>query len=571
MKQVVVFSFALVNGPTAQDSRAVSVSATGYYCMSNLCSWGVAVEIPAVFMASAKMLHIKVPTFETAIVAQSTTDPGQTATITVSLKANQPISEPITIMGLCGTSSNDQITFTSGNNDITLSGPVDNPHLWYWDLGTNFLQFGPGDGLAADTTYVVTFTWALLAVENAACDTITISAPSWHGLDGWQLASAPMTNHEGKVGKVTAPKFTTLKISQFTTRPDAENYICVTLETNSDFNSDDTSEGEIGKSTFTLSGLFGSQNNDEQSTTLYSCPTASSPTPPPLSGAAVPFIPLTSTRTPGTYDFVAATGSAVFVMDVFGFARGTEYTFAMRFTNSESANPCQTVTLAATSPDFVQNRTFALSSNARAIQDGEEDGDACPLTTYAPGFHTRTIAQDSKLAGEFNVITVTLRSNVDLSSQTMSFFTYITITGLTGTNTNDTSMMTDLSSTMFTPASGTNGSGTPFVPRFAGVAWTKASGVLRLRLDDATACSAPTAPGDVNTCIKAGFTYVFSFTLLNGEVTTPPPHPTTAVLPSQRLSGHASPLGTWVALRKLNGKVTQPVVLSTDGLHAGPS
>jgi hypothetical protein len=32
------------------------------------------------------------------------------------------------------------------------------------------------------------------------------------------------------------------------------------------------------------------------------------------------------------------------------------------------------------------------------------DGDACTLKTYVPGFHTKTIAQECKLAENTNVI-----------------------------------------------------------------------------------------------------------------------------------------------------------------------
>ena len=156
--------------------------------------------------------------------------------------------------------------------------------------------------------------------------------------------------------------FKTLKIGQYTTRPDTDNYVCVTLKTNYLFNSDSTAEGANGKSTFTLSGLLGSQKENEQNTELYPCPTASDPTPTAYTAGtvntAVPFKPLTAGRSAATYDFVMDGGKAVFVMDTTGFVRGTTYTFAMRIKNSKTAIGCQTVTL-ATSGDIAQTATLA--------------------------------------------------------------------------------------------------------------------------------------------------------------------------------------------------------------------
>ena len=42
--------------------------------------------------------------------------------------------------------------------------------------------------------------------------------------------------------QVDAPRFATYKIGQYTTRPDVDNYVCVTLKTNYLFKSDSTAE-----------------------------------------------------------------------------------------------------------------------------------------------------------------------------------------------------------------------------------------------------------------------------------------------------------------------------------------
>jgi len=89
--------------------------------------------------------------------------------------------------------------------------------------------------------------------------------------------------------------------------------------------------------------------------------------------------------------------------------------------------------------------------------------------------------------------------------------------GLTGSDTPDSTSVSDLSAVSFIPAAGT-----PFVPSFVVVDWKKNTGELILRLTGSTTCSAPTATG-VNLCIKAGSTYVFEFGLLNGKVAQAPP------------------------------------------------
>ena len=45
-----------------------------------------------------------------------------------------------------------------------------------------------------------------------------------------------------RVPQVAAPQFLTLKIGQYTTRPDVNNYVCVTLKTNYLFRSNSTAE-----------------------------------------------------------------------------------------------------------------------------------------------------------------------------------------------------------------------------------------------------------------------------------------------------------------------------------------
>ncbi|KAJ1489095.1 hypothetical protein T484DRAFT_1781159, partial [Baffinella frigidus] len=190
--------------------------------------------------------------------------------------------------------------------------------------------------------------------------------------------------------------------------------------------------------------------------------------------------------------------------------------------------------------------------------DGETDGDACALKTYAPGFHTKIIAQASKLAEQANLITVTLRSNEDFVSTSDGLFSEITISGLTGSDTPDTSTIADLSTTGdFVPASGT-----PFVPSFTAVQWIKAAGELRLRLAVGE-CTAPTVSGGVNVCIKAGSTYVFALMLINGKVAQTAPAVSISVL--YRFSSEKY-TASQVMSRPVDAKLAALALLSKDTL-----
>merc|ERR1719478_542025 len=109
-------------------------------------------------------------------------------------------------------------------------------------------------GLKADKVHVFKFKWELVETANDACP-VTISATD----ADISFASMAMT---GAVGKVDAPQFTTFKIGQISTRPDAMNLVCITLETNFDFKS--KTEGVDKESTITLTGLTGSQLSSEE-------------------------------------------------------------------------------------------------------------------------------------------------------------------------------------------------------------------------------------------------------------------------------------------------------------------
>ncbi len=268
-----------------------------------------------------------------------------------------------------------------------------------------------------------------------------------------------------------------------------------------------------------------------------------------------------------TFTWDQATGTAVLTVDPEitkdrktnpqntkgGIPKNAQIVFALPLQNSATASDCKEVSFES-SGSIVQKATFVQTKIGRALQDGEMEGDACALKVYAPGFLVKKITQSTAVTGDDNVITVSLRTNVDFASVASGQASYITISGLTGSATSNADLGIVVPRWAFSPK----------FERGIGK-WTQSSGTLELKLDAGT-CVPPTvwaagafhdfetltikdapfaiggsdsaaavtvtdgtaaASGDQvttagalgstlpTTCIKAGFLYVFSFQLLN--------------------------------------------------------
>jgi hypothetical protein len=160
--EVVTFSFQLDNSVAAQASREIFAAASGYYCTSNLCTTATdsTLSVDATkFNAMSSVLEIREPTFEVARIYQSTSTPGATATITVSLQPNTAIAgtdAEVTLSGLCGTVRNadKQMLDMFGSNVHAVSSPstANIESTADWDLDSKVFKFNLGvTGFAADT------------------------------------------------------------------------------------------------------------------------------------------------------------------------------------------------------------------------------------------------------------------------------------------------------------------------------------------------------------------------------------------------------------------------------------
>ena len=162
-----------------------------------------------------------------------------------------------------------------------------------------------------------------------------------------------------------------------------------------------------------------------------------------------------------------------------GMPKNSEIVFALPLQNGVASSECKTVTFES-SGKIVQKATMVQTRTGKAIQDGEMLGDACALKVYEPGFLVRQITQSTSSTGDDNVITVSLRTNVDLSSVANGQASYVTISGLTGSATGSKDLNIDVPAWKHSPKfEGNTG------------AWNQAAGSMVLKLDSG-ACKPPT-------------------------------------------------------------------------------
>eukprot|EP00281_Chroomonas_sp_CCMP1168_P017251 CAMPEP_0206219836 /NCGR_PEP_ID=MMETSP0047_2-20121206/4528_1 /ASSEMBLY_ACC=CAM_ASM_000192 /TAXON_ID=195065 /ORGANISM="Chroomonas mesostigmatica_cf, Strain CCMP1168" /LENGTH=3848 /DNA_ID=CAMNT_0053642399 /DNA_START=64 /DNA_END=11610 /DNA_ORIENTATION=+ len=163
-----------------------------------------------------------------------------------------------------------------------------------------------------------------------------------------------------------------------------------------------------------------------------------------------------------------------------GIPKNAEIVFALVLQNPPQGQECTTPTFQASGRITQGPVAMSVTRTGRALQDGEKDGDACPLKVYSPGFLVKKIVQSTAVTDEENTMTVSIRSNVDFASTASGTASFITITGLTGTQTTNGDLGIRAPSYRFSPRFERNQG-----------AWTQSTGTMVLKLD-AGACRPPT-------------------------------------------------------------------------------
>ncbi|EKX33061.1 hypothetical protein GUITHDRAFT_120756 [Guillardia theta CCMP2712] len=526
--EVLTFSFSLVTGANPQSSRDLKVSMSGQACLTNdFCTLPKSVAItvaPTSFDSSSRILEVVGKKLRVSMF-QSSSDPGSLTNLFVTLRPNfnVEVGSVISIQGLCGSQSNSAYVPLVSNRlnggtpltDTCTGNPTEVDLADYWP-GSRLDWSGGGPlkitvasslSLVARGTYALSWTWRNLDLAHPACS-MTVSMQK-----GGDVVSAEAVENIGNtVGTVLSPGFIKYKIGQSTTRPDVANYICVTLRSNFRVSTLSNTQGQNNLAQITISGLQGSQTT----TALFvkACPSYDWSLMQLQPESDPPTAHFIDQITGGTLHHTTSwsSGSAVLTVNqddvasqmYYSIPQQQDIVFALRLKNPKVSNPCQSVTmsfsgvgpgnrLVTQTVNMVQNRVD------RALEDGETDGDVCVLKTYDYSFLTRVIAQSTSVVQEKNVITVTLRSNMDLLSSVYS--PQITISGLTGADT----AVTSLSAAAITDQ---------YFPNIQKSSWDKARGVLVVTLAPG-ACQLP-VKGRPSNCMHAGWTYAWSYTLTNG-------------------------------------------------------
>ncbi|EKX34422.1 hypothetical protein GUITHDRAFT_119428 [Guillardia theta CCMP2712] len=526
--EVLTFSFSLVTGGNPQSSRDLKVSMSGQACLTNdFCTLPKSVAItvaPTSFDSSSRILEVVGKKLRVSMF-QSSSDPGSLTNLFVTLRPNfnVEVGSVISIQGLCGSQSNSAYVSLVSNRlnggtpltDTCTGNPSEVDLADYWP-GSRLDWSGGGPlkitvasslSLVARGTYALSWTWRNLDLAHPACS-MTVSMQK-----GGDVVSAEAVENIGNtVGTVLSPGFIKYKIGQSTTRPDVANYICVTLRSNFRVSTLSNTQGQNNLAQITISGLQGSQTT----TALFvkACPSYDWSLMQLQPESDPPTAHFIDQITGGTLHHTTSwsSGSAVLTVNqddvasqmYYSIPQQQDIVFALRLKNPKVSNPCQSVTmsfsgvgpgnrLVTQTVNMVQNRVD------RALEDGETDGDVCVLKTYDYSFLTRVIAQSTSVVQEKNVITVTLRSNMDLLSSVYS--PQITISGLTGADT----AVTSLSAAAITDQ---------YFPNIQKSSWDKARGVLVVTLAPG-ACQLP-VKGRPSNCMHAGWTYAWSYTLTNG-------------------------------------------------------
>ncbi|EKX52871.1 hypothetical protein GUITHDRAFT_101325 [Guillardia theta CCMP2712] len=532
--EFVTFSFSLNTGGNQQTTRDLKVSLSGQRCLGNdFCTSSSSMTVtipPKKFDSSSKILEV-VGNRLRASMFQSSSDPGSMTNMFVTLRPNfnVEVGSVISFQGVCGTQTNTPYVTLMSNRlnggtsltDKCTGNPkeVDLADYWPsarldWSIGRPLkLTLDNSLGLDARGIYVLSWSWQNLFSANSACSlTLTVQK-------GGVVNAEVVENIGNTVGNVASPGFIKYKIGQATTRPDTTNYICVTLRSNFRISTQPIAQGQNSVAQITISGLHGSQT--AMAPIISACPTFDwnlfqlrPVSDPPTAHFVDKIVGGTLHRTTSW-----SAGSAVLTVNeddeagnvYFSIPQQQDVVFALVLKNPKGPNSCQSVSLSlsARGPgNHLVTQTVTMVQNAleRALEDGEMDGDVCVLKTYDYNFPTRVIAQSSPVVQQSNIITITLRSNMNMLS---SFYSsQITIVGLQGTDTPGTSLLaTSVSDQYF--------------PNIEKTTWDRSQGTLVVYLAKGI-CQLP-VKGQPSNCIYAGWTYIWRYTFKNGaaEQTSP--------------------------------------------------
>ena len=409
----VVVTMVVTNKATAQDAVSPTVTAQISSALSDGSITSSAMVKPGTDLIGVTggldPLKTVVPTFTTKSIQQSSPLNGVLNTLTVTLVTDVDLAatSTVTIAGLTGTQTADAASLAITSTSSLLGTTAG----WTKDSGTLVLTVG-GTATTAGSDVVVTMVVTNKATaQDAVSPTVTAQISSALS-DGSITSSAmvkPGTDLIGVTGgldplKTVVPTFTTKSIQQSSPLNGVLNTLTVTLVTDVDL---------AATSTVTIAGLTGTQTADAASLAITS----------------------TSSLLGTTAGWTKDSGTLVLTVGGTATTAGSDVVVTMVVTNKATAQDAVSPTVTA---QYQLRRGFRTGTITSSAMDkpGTDligvTGGLDPLKTVVPTFTTKSIQQSSPLVEVYNVITLTLASDVDLSVSST-----ITIWGLVASQSTD--------------------------------------------------------------------------------------------------------------------------------------
>ena len=375
--------------------------------------------------------QIRQPVLTRAIISQSHPYAAARNTLTVFFESNVdiPASAAISLSGFLGAESSAELSLGSIEADADQQEKHADQHLLFqdsggnkgkatWHASTSSVQIYSVSNLAAMTHVALTFTLTNMMVGGAGT---TIYAESAEigirralvlGDTEIELCGIPgATRGEARPLSIRSPKMIVNSIRQSSTFPGALNDIHVDLNLNA----------RISDCTLAIEGL------------------------PPSVGNSSGIIPLSSQD--GTSSSVFSVGASVskarlengivllYVSPDREMVPHTTYSFSFTVRNPDVLTPPPLLYITACSLITTPQLMATLPAPILGLP-GSVPGDGSVLKVYNPAFILKEIVQSTPWPGSTNTLTISIAANVDLYSKAGSL-ARITVSGLTGTQTND--------------------------------------------------------------------------------------------------------------------------------------
>ena len=420
-------------------------------------------------------LVVVVPEFDVRKIGQSNPLAGGSNTITVTIQSNVNLAQAtdssvVTISGL--TSAPDALSLAltsveSSGADLFSDGTTQGKGAL--TSGTLTLTVYTGQTVAAGTQYAFSFTITNpSSAQGAASAVIEASGTASFVPTALDAPGSPLLGVPNGANPllVVVPEFDVREIGQSNPLAGGSNTITVTIQSNVNL-------AQAQSSAVTLTALVNGLSDGDVALTDV----ASTGATTVFGGQGV------MNNSGGTLTLTVASGETV--------AAGTTYKFSFTITNPSTQQNHATVTIAASGTAAFPTSRGDMSTDTADVYGVTNGGK--PVKVIEQAFSTKFIRQSTPLAGADVTITVTLTANSNFPAGSI-----VTITGLTGTQTEDTTLTVTSTDGSTSGLLGTSG------------VWTKSDGNLVL-----------TAPASKGTAYNTPCTVTFVLKQAAAEYTPP--------------------------------------------------